>query len=560
MSQYTFGSVSVTNGSAVVTGTSTEFTANVDPGDTFKVIEDDVFYYIASVDSDTQITLTSTYQGATKPNVPYLINKDFSANLGLYLPNKDDKEPSFGLADNFNKLDNALLNNQRQVINIGAVNEVEQNILTLVSDATDALNAGLTISNYRPTIYFKDRSAGQGDFAVYANGSTLNFDSDASGAWKNHMMLSTSTTLTLKGNAVGDANICDINFRQSDGSRTGYIGDSWTTDQLLLFVAEKGAARIMSTAGDIENYAENNILLRSKQKVFVWPNATDVPAELIIKANGANQDSILQLLTNDSNNWKLTNDISWGNALDFHYNDSRTYRFANDGELRMFGSSPAITFYDTDTSNYFRFRHVGSTLKLTTTYDGGEKNALQLWNKGGGRVTRVNNEDCFWTVEVTDAARTPHFALTSPTSTWYLEKLSDDNFRIRHGTNGARLTLYAGNGDANIPGIMYQAKPGFTQLTLQNGWQHVTGVELSYSKFGDGIVQLSGRIKSGTNTDGTLITTLPVGVRPPRYIYTVVQIHTNTSGSLRIGADGTVKVSGDWPSGWVYIHVIFKHA
>ncbi len=182
MSQYTFGSVSVTNGSAVVTGTSTEFTANVDPGDTFKVIEDDVFYYIASVDSDTQITLTSTYQGATKPNVPYLINKDFSANLGLYLPNKDDKEPSFGLADNFNKLDNVVLNQpdvaitNKTCIALNGVTPSYNGILTLKSDglfSDGGKDTSLVIESYQPNIIFSDISNNSADFKVQADQAKL---------------------------------------------------------------------------------------------------------------------------------------------------------------------------------------------------------------------------------------------------------------------------------------------------------------------------------------------------------------------------------------------------
>ena len=65
MSQYKTGTATVTNGSATVTGTNTLWLANVTAGDSFTVAGDAVMYDVASVDSDTQITLSVAYAGAT---------------------------------------------------------------------------------------------------------------------------------------------------------------------------------------------------------------------------------------------------------------------------------------------------------------------------------------------------------------------------------------------------------------------------------------------------------------------------------------------------------------
>ena len=66
MSQYLAGTANVTNGSATVTGTNTLWLANVTAGDSFTVAGDGVMYYVASVDTDTQVTLSAPYAGDRK--------------------------------------------------------------------------------------------------------------------------------------------------------------------------------------------------------------------------------------------------------------------------------------------------------------------------------------------------------------------------------------------------------------------------------------------------------------------------------------------------------------
>lgn len=79
MSQYKSSTVSVTNGSAIVTGSSTEFLENVSVGDGFIVTGHPVVYDIASVDSDTQVTLSAPYSGPTNPAAYYAIHRDFTS-------------------------------------------------------------------------------------------------------------------------------------------------------------------------------------------------------------------------------------------------------------------------------------------------------------------------------------------------------------------------------------------------------------------------------------------------------------------------------------------------
>lgn len=78
MSQYKDGTVSVTNGSNVVTGAGTLWLANISTGDLFTKAGDNVTYTVASIPSNTQITLTGNYGGSTSSGSSYGITIDFT--------------------------------------------------------------------------------------------------------------------------------------------------------------------------------------------------------------------------------------------------------------------------------------------------------------------------------------------------------------------------------------------------------------------------------------------------------------------------------------------------
>ncbi len=78
---YQAGTVAVTNGSAVVTGTGTLFVANVKIGDKFRVDSDgDTWYTVDSITNDTSLTLTSAYLGTTGSGKAYTVRKLYKAN------------------------------------------------------------------------------------------------------------------------------------------------------------------------------------------------------------------------------------------------------------------------------------------------------------------------------------------------------------------------------------------------------------------------------------------------------------------------------------------------
>ncbi|GGG77484.1 tail fiber protein [Salipiger pallidus] len=70
MAWYGDGTVSVTNGNTTVNGVGTAWVANVTPGQAI-YMPDNRLYEIASVVSNTQITLTRAYQGSTQTGAVY---------------------------------------------------------------------------------------------------------------------------------------------------------------------------------------------------------------------------------------------------------------------------------------------------------------------------------------------------------------------------------------------------------------------------------------------------------------------------------------------------------
>lgn len=78
MSQYNTGSVIVANGSAIVQGVGTTWLTNAVAGQIMTIGSDTTWYEIASVDSDTQITLTTAYAGTTSDEL--VTNGAFAAD------------------------------------------------------------------------------------------------------------------------------------------------------------------------------------------------------------------------------------------------------------------------------------------------------------------------------------------------------------------------------------------------------------------------------------------------------------------------------------------------
>lgn len=78
--KYNTGSVSVTNGSATVTGDGTSWLTTIGKGDWFKLETEPNSYLleVLSVNSDTSLTLASTYAGVTKINFSFEVYHEYN--------------------------------------------------------------------------------------------------------------------------------------------------------------------------------------------------------------------------------------------------------------------------------------------------------------------------------------------------------------------------------------------------------------------------------------------------------------------------------------------------
>lgn len=121
---YRVGTVSVTQGSPTVTGNGTVFTSVVREGDMFTV-DENIFYEIAAVVSDTQLTLTKNYAQDTQSNISYTIiplspRRFLASDLGARVDNlivryRDKFDAVIVTADEINALDNVTSNVQTQL-------------------------------------------------------------------------------------------------------------------------------------------------------------------------------------------------------------------------------------------------------------------------------------------------------------------------------------------------------------------------------------------------------------------------------------------------------------
>ena len=136
MAQYKTGTVSVTNGSQTVTGSGTTWSTNITVGDIFTVVGDSVWYSVGSVDSDTQITLSSNYAGTTSSGSSYTISRDFTTNFGWPYITKGDIETAAVISKTIQDIDAELNSNGYDSTNVditgGSING------TAVGDVTPA--------------------------------------------------------------------------------------------------------------------------------------------------------------------------------------------------------------------------------------------------------------------------------------------------------------------------------------------------------------------------------------------------------------------------------------
>jgi len=102
---YKAGTVQVTRGSTTVTGSSTEFSKFVSSFSMFRRTGDTSTYIVSRVVSNTQLLLSTPYQGTSYSDTKYSINPDRTTNLGLPLLSPSLPDPSFVVNQALEKID-----------------------------------------------------------------------------------------------------------------------------------------------------------------------------------------------------------------------------------------------------------------------------------------------------------------------------------------------------------------------------------------------------------------------------------------------------------------------
>lgn len=90
MAQYREGTVSVTTGSAVVTGTGTAWAGQIIPGQIFSLYRSGISYVVAEVLGNTQLRLSDSYKGPSAVHQPYTVTRDFTPYYNLPYPDYGD--------------------------------------------------------------------------------------------------------------------------------------------------------------------------------------------------------------------------------------------------------------------------------------------------------------------------------------------------------------------------------------------------------------------------------------------------------------------------------------
>jgi len=163
MPQYKTGTVTLTNGSPVVTGSGTLWLANAISGNSFTARDETTSYDIQSVDTNLQITLSTNYAGTGGAGLDYSITKDFTTNLELPEIWNGDKDWPWHVTQAFRKIDQylgggavlpftpefyGLKLDDRDGTAVGDVLLINRDQTFLARNATDAAYAGMVALTY----------------------------------------------------------------------------------------------------------------------------------------------------------------------------------------------------------------------------------------------------------------------------------------------------------------------------------------------------------------------------------------------------------------------------
>ena len=108
MPQYQIGTIDITNGSNIVTGNGTYWLMNIKTGDSFMVVGVNAHYQVASINSDTQITLSKNWADFSLLGATYAIARDFTQNYNIPETWFGDREWPYRITQAFRLIDSRI--------------------------------------------------------------------------------------------------------------------------------------------------------------------------------------------------------------------------------------------------------------------------------------------------------------------------------------------------------------------------------------------------------------------------------------------------------------------
>jgi hypothetical protein len=193
MPWYRTGTVSVTNGSAVVTGSGTAFVSNIQIGDAIR-LPDNKLWEVKQVNSDTQLTLQLNYTGGTASAQAYEVvpTRGYIRDLALN---------SAALLQNFTLLKEAITATSDGKVSIGGA-AISDRKLTVRGTAAGGVKAEIANDSTDAAAFsqFSLSSTGGGSLGQYAFGPSY----VSSGPFK-------ASGATIYGTGTGGLNLASDN-------------------------------------------------------------------------------------------------------------------------------------------------------------------------------------------------------------------------------------------------------------------------------------------------------------------------------------------------------------